>query len=141
MRKTMMLLFSLLLGIRPPSTRLWLLWGSWKHHCLLGMVVLILVFLACLTNFQLSLFLSRKYRLQHLHAHIHRNHIPIHMHSCLKILSHMPKYIIDCYLLDCFLQTTSLMPEFTTDIDICSFCSHGETNNEGSFNKFMRVTS
>ena len=39
------------------------------------------------------------------------------------------------------LELESLEPEFTSDVNIGGLCSHGETNDEGSFYEFVRVIS
>ena len=37
------------------------------------------------------------------------------------------------------LELVNLVPELTTDIDIGSLGAHTETNNKGTFDKFVRV--
>jgi len=43
--------------------------------------------------------------------------------------------------LNCSLNLKTLIPEFTSYVDIGCFCSHSESNNEGTLDKFMRIMS
>ena len=44
-------------------------------------------------------------------------------------------------LFDCLLKLNLLVPELASPVNVGSLCSHTETNNEGSFDKLMRVMS
>jgi hypothetical protein len=42
---------------------------------------------------------------------------------------------------DSSLELVGFKPEFTSDINICSFGSHGETDNESTFDELVRLVS
>lgn len=43
--------------------------------------------------------------------------------------------------LDCSFELKSFEPELSSDVNVCSLCSHGKTNDESSLDEFVRVMS
>lgn len=96
------------------------------------MVVLILAFLAFLPEIRSGPFLLRKYRHQLHCVHRHQNRNLNRMHFFLRILFSRPE-LVEIYLVDCSLEAVSLVPELSSDVDVGSFGSHGESYDESSF--------
>ena len=51
------------------------------------------------------------------------------------------KKYFSSYFFDGSFEFVGFNPEFTSDVDVSGFSSHGETDNKGTFDQFVGVTS
>ena len=53
----------------------------------------------------------------------------------------LSKESLSICLLNCSIELKSFIPEFTSNIDVSSLGSHGESDNEGTLDKLVRIMS